>query len=193
MNWDIEKAENVNLKYHIFRATMLSLFVVYIMGMLFLLFFERAFNDTSILYNKDAEMSYLHMVHSHMILTPFRSIRHFTGEILDYGLNPFSTSFSDSHFAFCNLFGNIILFMPIGIFIPYFFPKYQNFFRFAPLMLFITFSIESVQLLTLTGTFDIDDIILNVTGGCMGCILFLMIQGILSLFDRREIFDAPQT
>ena len=183
---NIRKTENFTQKQHMFHATMLSLALVYVVNMLCLLFLERAFNESSILYHRDVSASYLSAVQSHISLTPLGTIKGFAKEILRSGADfrELLTGFSKSGIAFYNLFGNVVFFIPIGIFIPYFFPRYENFFRFAPLMLAITFSVESIQLLTLTGRFDIDDIILNLIGGCMGCILFLIIQGIIFLFSK---------
>ena len=146
MNLSVKKTTN----HHIFRAGMLGFFISYIAVMLCLLFWERAFNNASILYPQKEKVSYLNSIRTHIILTPMHSIKHFSEEILKYDVKTILREFSDFHFAFYNLFGNIVFFMPMGIFIPYFFKRYQNLFRFAILMLFLAFSIESVQLLTLT-------------------------------------------
>ncbi len=191
---NVRKTENFTQKQHMFHAFMLSLALVYVVMMLCLLFLERAFNEASILCYREENVSYLNAVQSHISLTPLGTTKVFAKEILRNGTDFWAllTGFSEAGVAFYNLFGNVVLFMPIGIFIPYFFPRYENFFRFAPLMLAITFSIESVQLLTLTGRFDIDDIILNLIGGCMGCILFLIIQGIISLFNKNNMVEQSE-
>ncbi|HAJ97900.1 MAG TPA: hypothetical protein DCO72_09215 [Ruminococcus sp.] len=192
MNLNISKNENHSVGYQIFKAMMLLLFLVYIAGMLCLLFLERAFSDASVFCYKNPDMSYLNVVRAHLLLTPLKTIKEYSKVVLQSSVYDLLTEFSESNFAFCNLLGNIVLFMPLGIFIPYFFKRYRCFFRFAPLMLFITFSIESVQLLTLTGKFDIDDIILNLTGGCMGCILFSIMQGIVLLYSKSGMMEEPQ-
>jgi len=69
-----------------------------------------------------------------------------------------------------NVCGNIVLFIPMGIFIPILLPKarewgWRRFILKASLMITI---IELVQLLMMCGQGDIDDIILNVAGMCIG-------------------------
>ncbi len=66
-------------------------------------------------------------------------------------------------FIIINVFGNIFAFMPFGIFLPLIFKKI-NFFKFIILMLTIVFIIEIMQVILLTGSIDIDDLILNVGG-----------------------------
>lgn len=191
MNLNISKNESHSIGYQIFRALMFWLFVVYLGGMLYLLFLERAFSESSI-FCKNTDMSYLNTIRAHLALTPLETIKKYSKLVLESNVIDLLTGSSASHFAFCNLVGNIIFFMPLGIFIPYFFKRYRSIFRFAPLMFCITFSIELVQLLTLTGRFDVDDIILNLAGGCMGCTLFMITEGIALLLSRNEMTAEPQ-
>lgn len=72
--------------------------------------------------------------------------------------------------VFENLFGNLLLFVPLGIFLREF-----NWFKKWPLrlalILLLSFSIESLQYWTQLGSFDVDDILLNTVGGALGLIL----------------------
>lgn len=70
--------------------------------------------------------------------------------------------------VFENIFGNIILFIPLGIII-----NYQNIPQIIKIatILIITFIIELIQLTFNLGIFDILDIILNLIGGIIGLIL----------------------
>ena len=43
--------------------------------------------------------------------------------------------------------------------------------------------IESVQLLTRVGSFDVDDLILNTLGGILGYVLFYILNKIRRMFD----------
>lgn len=69
-----------------------------------------------------------------------------------------------------NLLGNIICLMPLGIFLPLLFPKTKKTKYFLLTVTLFTIGIELLQFLTLSGSCDIDDVILNVTGA------FLMFQ-----------------
>ncbi|NLB79191.1 MAG: VanZ family protein [Clostridiaceae bacterium] len=67
-----------------------------------------------------------------------------------------------------NLLGNLILFMPMGIYLPFFIKKTNKTRTFLVFMMVLLFSIEILQLLTRRGIFDIDDIILNMLGALIG-------------------------
>ena len=77
-----------------------------------------------------------------------------------------------------NIFGNILLFVPLGFFIPLLFEKFKNFKSVFLIGLLSSLSIESTQFLislflgfTYRNT-DIDDIILNVIGCVFGFIIY---------------------
>ena len=74
--------------------------------------------------------------------------------------------------CFMNLSGNIVLFIPAGWLLPRLWGWLQNFFRFFAFCAGLIFLVETVQLFTLLGRFDIDDLILNLSGMILGFILF---------------------
>ncbi len=63
-----------------------------------------------------------------------------------------------------NLFGNFILFAPMGFFLPLLFPTLRRWRRFLAVILLFTVGTEAIQYLTHSGSTDIDDVILNVAG-----------------------------
>ena len=67
-----------------------------------------------------------------------------------------------------SLLGNFALFIPFGLFIPRLFERYRRFVKFILLAFAILISIETFQVLTLRGSFDVDDIILNLAGAVIG-------------------------
>lgn len=79
-----------------------------------------------------------------------------------------------------NLFGNIAVFVPFGVFIPlitsYTWQAFMIRFGLGILM------IEIVQMLSKRGTFDIDDLILNSIGATIGWCLWRYI----SMFSQRS-------
>ncbi|GLX67936.1 VanZ family protein [Paenibacillus glycanilyticus] len=80
-----------------------------------------------------------------------------------------------------NLFGNIVLFIPIGVFLPAMNRKLLRTARFLPVTVLILFLVESIQLVTKVGSFDIDDIILNTLGALIG---FAVMKGAAPLLTR---------
>ncbi|MDR6723739.1 glycopeptide antibiotics resistance protein [Paenibacillus amylolyticus] len=67
-----------------------------------------------------------------------------------------------------NLFGNIVLFIPLGVCIPVLFRKCRSFLKLTVIVILIIFEVELTQLVTRVGTFDVDDIILNTLGAWIG-------------------------
>ncbi len=65
-----------------------------------------------------------------------------------------------------NIIGNFILFMPFAFFLPVLFKKQKNFFVFFFTVAFLSFVAEFLQVIFMTGTGDIDDLILNTLGAC---------------------------
>lgn len=79
-----------------------------------------------------------------------------------------------------NIFGNIILFVPFGI---YFQILYKRKIRNNMLIIFlITMFVEMFQFIFGLGAIDVDDIILNCSGGLVG----ILVYKILSYFMKNE-------
>jgi glycopeptide antibiotics resistance protein len=77
--------------------------------------------------------------------------------------------------TFQNVIGNIILFIPLGLFLPFFSYKYRSLIHVIVLASICSCSIEIIQLIErFFGIYrfvDIDDLILNTTGAILGCII----------------------
>ena len=136
------------------------IFLIYSLALLWLLF-GRSFNW-------DNSSSYKEILSNNINLTPFYTISNYL-QVVIYRTN-------DAVFVHCliNLVGNILLFIPIGYLIPKLWKKMRNFFLFIFCALSSIFIVEILQLFTLLGSFDVDDIILNFIGmfiGYLGCIV----------------------
>lgn len=70
--------------------------------------------------------------------------------------------------AVVNLFGNILMFLPLGFFPPLLFPKLRTFLRTMVTAAAVMTAVELTQMLLLVGTCDIDDLILNLIGTAIG-------------------------
>ena len=109
-----------------------------------------------------------------MNLVPFSTIR----EQLDY----IASSTYNRRTALRNLAANALLFVPMGLFLPLLWASMRKFRRCALLWFPMILSIELLQLLTLQGSFDIDDVILNTLGFFIGYGVFQ----IINCFFREE-------
>lgn len=96
-----------------------------------------------------------------MNLIPFQEIMRF-----DFGSKMF----------FYTVFGNIIIFIPLGYFIA-FYVKPKNVWAIFIVSLLISLTVETVQLY-IGRSFDVDDIILNVIGAVCGYLLYIGLNAI---------------
>ncbi len=75
---------------------------------------------------------------------------------------------------FYNLYGNIVWFVPMGIFIPALGKKDRKFFKVVLIGALISTSIEGLQFILNTGVTDIDDVILNTIGAAIGYLIYFV-------------------
>lgn len=73
---------------------------------------------------------------------------------------------------FTNLFGNVMIFMPFGYFLPMA-SRYRSFFSTLYASFGLSLCIEVFQFVTRVGSFDVDDLLLNTIGGILGHIIFV--------------------
>lgn len=149
------------------------LFVVYLIGLDYFLFFAEKYGRTgmeSYSYN----------------LIPFVEIRRFLkyGKILGW------------ESVFLNLAGNIIGFIPFGFFFPMLFVKVRRLSTVFLLSMEFSLSIECLQLIFKVGSFDVDDILLNTLGGWIGGILYFAgrkLYGSVQQYRKRNRKDEKKS
>ncbi len=78
--------------------------------------------------------------------------------------------------ALQNLLGNIVLFVPMGILVPLVFPGLRRLPRIAGTALGTSLALEAFQLFTGLGIFDIDDLVLNVSGAVVGAVAYHVLR-----------------
>lgn len=71
-----------------------------------------------------------------------------------------------------NCIFNILMFVPLGVFLPLLFSKFKLFKWLLPVVVIATLSIETYQTLTGAGIFELDDLINNSLGGIIGYQLY---------------------
>ena len=129
-----------------------ALFLAYGALMLWLLFDRPGYTP---------EVPYWDQVAQQLNLVPFRTLRLFA-ELLDSSHPEYVRA------AVINLGGNILMFIPLGFLLPKVFPKCATLPRVLLATAAIITVVELLQLFTLVGSCDIDDLILNVLGAAMG-------------------------
>ena len=86
---------------------------------------------------------------------------------------------------YMNLIGNILAFIPMGMIIPELKKSYEDLRSVVRYSLKIIIGVEFSQLLLFVGTFDIDDMILNMIGVFIGYLLNLLCWRLLKLIIKR--------
>ena len=130
------------------------LFLVYAAVMLWLLFDREAG-----VYGPD----YWQQVQQNMNLEPFHTIKLFWN-VLDWE--------EYRSLAVINLGGNIIMLIPLGFFLPVLWKSLQKWWKTWMMTLGIMLAVEVAQLFTLRGSFDVDDLILNLLGAAIGYLIY---------------------
>lgn len=76
-----------------------------------------------------------------------------------------------------NLFGNVMIFLPFGFFLPMA-SRYRSFFSTMFASFVLSLCVEVFQFITRVGSFDVDDLLLNTIGGIVGHILFVVCDAV---------------
>ena len=127
------------------------LFILYLLLLFYLLFFSETYGrtmDSGYRYN----------------LELFKEIKRFWEKRETLGVS-----------SVVNLFGNIVAFAPFGFFLPMLCRTGRNVFGCVILSSLFSLAVETVQLFTKVGAFDVDDIFLNAIGGLLGFLGFYLI------------------
>lgn len=128
-------------------------FGLYIALMLWLLFGQRIGFSVSGPYGQ--------RLMENLNLVPFRTIGQYL-LVLGQG------SLMSSRHAVINLAGNVVMFVPLGFFLPLVAEPCKKYGKHLAWVLVILLSIELLQLFTLLGSCDVDDFILNIPGTAIG-------------------------
>ena len=108
----------------------------------------------------------------YLILTPFTTVNRFWTVLKNGG------SRGNVIHAFVNLVGNVIMFIPLGIFPSVLCRKLRGFWRCMLFCAAVIILVELTQLLARLGTCDIDDLILNLFGAALGYMMLTVITKI---------------
>ena len=158
-------AWNVDREYQIRRSLNIIFFILYLL----FLFYVILFKGPSI-YRVVAPFEYFSgtlnpPVYNDYNFVPLRTIRlYFAG-----------STWTPTNVIVGNVFGNIALFMPFGFLFPLVFRKKEKFGSVVLAAFLLSCLLEAFQLIFHTGFCDIDDVLLNTTGGVLGYLFYAVI------------------
>ena len=141
-------------KKETWRIVAILAFLAYLLLLAYLLFFSST-------YGRTVEMGYRYN------LTPFLEIRRGLKHIETVGYR----------YVLVNIAGNVVAFMPFGFLLPLITERKMNTIKVFFFSLLLTICAELLQLVSRTGAFDVDDLILNTIGGVLGYWCYVLLLG----------------
>ena len=144
----------VEKKKETFRIVFILLFLAYLLLLSYLLFFSST-------YGRTAEMGYRYN------LTPFLEIRRGLENIETVGY----------YYVMVNIAGNIAAFMPFGFLLPLVTERKITTWKAFVYGFLLSLAAESIQFVSRTGAFDVDDLILNTVGSVLGYWCYYVLLG----------------
>ena len=147
-----------NSKYNntINKINLVIWLVLYIILLLTVTLFDNYFFRNGFLFVKWNRVVLYDYFYNVVNFIPFKVITEFIIDLIN-GETKLSL-------FFYNIFGNFLILTPFAFFLPKLFKKQNNLKIFLLTMFIIVTAIEFIQFITLSGTFDVDDYILNISG-----------------------------
>ena len=149
----IKKSKDIQEKSKIRIFWLKALFIIYCLLLITILFLNNEYRMGG--FQNISTFSREHLETSNFI--PFATIIGYVSGMVSNDIN--------TGIVIINLVTNLLLFAPMGFFIPMLFQdKIKNTKQFLIIIIILTFLIEIIQFITCRGSTDIDDIILNTIG-----------------------------
>lgn len=136
------------------RIVAILVFLAYLLLLAYLLFFSST-------YGRTLEKGYRYN------LKPFLEIRRGIEYIDMVGYR----------YVMINIGGNVAAFMPFGFLLPLLTERRMHIGKVFVYSFLLTLCVETIQLLSRTGAFDVDDLILNTVGGILGYGCYVLLLG----------------
>ena len=175
---EIKKSKDIQEKNQIRNFWLKILFIIYLLLLITILFLKNeyrmgGFEDINTFSNEHFET---------INIIPFATIIGYIRGLLFEDIN--------INIVVINLATNLLLFAPMGFFIPILFDKkVKNIKQFGMVMVLITILVEILQFITYSGSTDIDDIILNTTGAI---IIYMLMKTKFVKKLLNKVIDVPE-
>ena len=176
--WIIYRLYNVvkNKRINIAREIILFIFFVYFLFLLLLTIFKGG----RIEFRNQFD-SYMYREHGLLGIINIVPIKE--------TINTFMHSETGMRNSLRNLIGNILVFMPLGFFIPLLFDKFNNLKKVLKVGCLSSLAIELSQLFVGSNVCDIDDVIYNTLGALAGFICYKTFETIIKKVNLKNKLD----
>lgn len=176
--WIIYRLYNVvkNKRINIAREIILFIFFVYFLFLLLLTIFKGGRIEFSNQFN-----SYMYREHGLLGIINIVPIKE--------TINTFMHSETGMRNSLRNLIGNILVFMPLGFFMPLLFDKFNNLKKVLKVGCLSSLAIELSQLFVGSNVCDIDDVIYNTLGALAGFICYKTFETIIKKVNLKNKLD----
>lgn len=176
--WIIYRLYNVvkNKRINIAREIILFIFFVYFLFLLLLTIFKGGRIEFSNQFN-----SFMYREHGLLGIINVVPIKE--------TINTFMHSETGMRNSLRNLIGNILVFMPLGFFIPLLFDKFNNLKKVLKVGCLSSLAIELSQLFVGSNVCDIDDVIYNTLGALAGFICYKTFETIIKKVNLKNKLD----
>ena len=167
-------------KYKLGNFNLWILFILYLIMLLNMTFFDSYFgriNGSN--YLLDSFNIYDRFMSSANLI-PFRTIRNFIIAVSNGNLSLYMFIY--------NIFGNLLAFMPLALFLPKIIPFVNKWYKYFLIVSSFIIFIEGMQFVLDVGSLDIDDYILNIVGS-MICYFIINIKKLNKLFNKFLFLD----
>lgn len=141
------------------------LFILYLCFLAHLMFFSESFGRT------DTSRGYQYN------LVPFNEITRYFQHYDVVGCTLF----------LINIVGNVAAFMPFGFFLPIISRRSKKWYNTVMLGFGFSLTLETLQLIFMVGSFDVDDMILNTLGAAVGFTVYQIVQWGRSKLRQRRL------
>lgn len=155
--------ESKETRKKILKLNLIIWFLLYIVFLLSITLFDTYFNRNGISIFKIDKEIIDDYVNTSFNIEPFKTIKLY--------FNSYSKGYLDKSIFMYNIVGNLLALMPFAFFLPLLFKHQNNYLIYLTTIILIVIAIEGLQFLTLSGSCDIDDLILNVLGS--SCLYFI--------------------
>lgn len=91
-----------------------------------------------------------------------------------------------------NLIGNLLVFFPVGFLVPIWKTNKKGCLWIILYSFLFSLCIESLQLVTKVGVFDVDDLLLNTLGGVFGWICYKILLTVFHWMMEKKVKKANQ-